>query len=376
MKSWADYNSSDDENEDDFLAPENNPPIPEAPLSPVGDGAKAGPLTGDGDVGESSNKKGSQQRPKKEFVLPERPPFTAFVGNLAFSVKNPDELGQRIAELTMERFGKEINVTASRVAIDRRDGKHKGFGYVEVESLDHLKAVLELDDGQSMVAGRPIHLDVAQAQSYQRSGSEVSRGSFASRSSSFGTGEIDASKFQGGRHVNKKGDSFRRQGSSSSDIPQQRPSLKLQPRRKDRDDQPKGSPSSNIFGGAKPRDGETWERGRSSVKVPEKEAKGQPPQGENKERRSSRSGGRSGGRGDRGRGSMKNVRQSSNTSRGNVHNNKKEQNKKEESRKAPTTKTLVVKAPTEKTNKTETEPPKKPVINKFAALNFDDSDEE
>lgn len=372
MKSWADYNSSDDENEDDFLAPENNPPIPEAPLSPVGDGAKSGPLTGDD---EGSNRKGSYQRPKKEFVLPERPPFTAFVGNLAFSVKNPDELGQRIAELTTERFGKEINVTASRVAIDRRDGKHKGFGYVEVETLDNLKVVLELDDGQSMVAGRPIHLDVAQAQSYQRSGSDLSRGSFANRSSSFGTGEIDASKFQGGRHLNKKGP-FRRQGSSSSDIPQQRPSLKLQPRRKDRDNQSKGSSSSNIFGGAKPRDEGTWERGRSSVKLTEKEEKGQSSQGGNNERRASRSGGRGGGRSDRGRGSMKNVRQSSNTSRGSAPNNKKEQNKKDESSKASTAKATVVKAPTVKTNKTDTSPPNKSVINKFAALNFDDSDEE
>lgn len=222
-----------------------------------------------------------------------------------------------------------------------------------------------------MVSGRSIHLDVAQAQSYQRSGSDFSRGSFANRSSSFGTGEIDASKFQGGRHVNKKG-SFRRQGSSSSDLPQQRPSLKLQPRRKDREGQPTSGSSSDIFGGAKPRDEETWERRRSSVKELEKDDKTHPPTGGDNERRPSRSGGRGGGKGDRGRGSTKNVRQSSNTSRGSGSRGKKEQNKKEDTRKAQTAKAPLAKTPSEKTTKPESAGPS----NKFAALGFYDSDEE
>ena len=74
-----------------------------------------------------------------------------------------------------------------------------------------LKAVLELDDGQSMIAGRPIHLDVAQAPSRggQSSGRSNSFGGQqqSSRSNSFGPdsgGGVDGSKFQGGRH-NKQG---------------------------------------------------------------------------------------------------------------------------------------------------------------------------
>ena len=73
-------------------------------------------------------------------------------------------------------------------------------------SLEELKI-----DGQSMIAGRPIHLDVAQAPS--RGGQSSGRSnSFAgqqqsSRSNSFGPdsgGGVDGSKFQGGRH-NKQG---------------------------------------------------------------------------------------------------------------------------------------------------------------------------
>ena len=114
---WAD--SSDDEDEA-FFAPQNNPPVPDTESEEEPE-PEPEPIV----------------RPKKEFVMPENPPFTAFIGNLAFSVKEGDELGRKISELVKTRFGKEITVTASRVALDRRENnKHKGFGYVEVETVD------------------------------------------------------------------------------------------------------------------------------------------------------------------------------------------------------------------------------------------------
>lgn len=117
---WAD--SSDDEDEA-FFAPENNPPEPDTESEP------------------EPEPEPEPVRPKKEFVMPENPPFTAFVGNLAFSVKEGDELGRKISDLVKTRFGKEITVTASRVALDRRENnKHKGFGYVEVETVDDVSS--------------------------------------------------------------------------------------------------------------------------------------------------------------------------------------------------------------------------------------------
>jgi translation initiation factor 4B len=119
---WAD--SSDDE-DDSFFDPEHNPPVPGAEEEQEQEPSLAGDE--------------EQEEPEpKQFVLPDRPPYTAFVGNLAFSVTEPDQLGHFVKGLVQERFQSEIVITASRVATDRQTGKPKGFGYVEVETLDQV----------------------------------------------------------------------------------------------------------------------------------------------------------------------------------------------------------------------------------------------
>lgn len=122
---WAD--SSDDEDEN-YFAPENNPPVPNDEPSQDDDY--------DDHEGDEPPASG---RARKDFILPEYPPYTAFIGNLAFSVKDPQELADKISQLVKTRFGEDIVITAQRVAIDWKDNnKHKGFGYVEVETLEHV----------------------------------------------------------------------------------------------------------------------------------------------------------------------------------------------------------------------------------------------
>jgi hypothetical protein len=153
-----------------------------------------------------------------------------------------------------------------------------------------LKSVLKLDDGKSSIAGRIIHLDVAQP-----SNNTISRQ--PSRTNSFTGGSndpaIDGSKFQGGRYNRQSSKTYRRRESSdsirssgsnhntSASAPAssavgnlgERPALKLQPRRQSDNVVSTSSPpvsstqrssSSTIFGGAKPRDEDSWERRNSS----------------------------------------------------------------------------------------------------------------
>mmetsp|Transcript_28026 Transcript_28026/g.39600 ORF Transcript_28026/g.39600 Transcript_28026/m.39600 type:complete len:292 (-) Transcript_28026:1688-2563(-) len=156
--------------------------------------------------------------PRKDFKWPTEAPFTAYVGNLAYSIKAPDELSDKVKNLVKSKLGKDLQIVKSRIALDRQqNNRPKGFGYVELETLHDLKTLMQLADGTSHLSGRPLKLDVAASprQSSFRSAS----------SSSFGSsGEIDGSKFQGGKF--SRSGSFRRQSSGSTD----RPTLKLKPR--------------------------------------------------------------------------------------------------------------------------------------------------
>jgi RNA recognition motif-containing protein len=120
---WAD---SSDEEDEAFFAAEHNPPVPGAEEEEEHEPSLAG----------------DEEPPPKQFVLPDRPPYTAFVGNLAFSVTEPDQLGQDIAGLVQQRFQSDIVITASRVATDRQTGKPKGFGYVEVETVEQVSVAM------------------------------------------------------------------------------------------------------------------------------------------------------------------------------------------------------------------------------------------
>jgi hypothetical protein len=125
MKSWADHCSSDEESVDDVGGEQ----VEEQ----------------DEHHDEHHDDEEDLEMPAKAYDLPTGPPFTAFVGNLAFTVKEPDQLQAAIADAVKDRFGEQINMIGGRIATDRRDGdKHRGFGYVEVESLEQVRTVLLL----------------------------------------------------------------------------------------------------------------------------------------------------------------------------------------------------------------------------------------
>lgn len=69
--------------------------------------------------------------PREDLPLPTQPPYTAFIGNLAFDLTEQD----------LESFFGSLQVKNVKVIKDR-DDRPKGFGYVEFEGLDDLKGAL------------------------------------------------------------------------------------------------------------------------------------------------------------------------------------------------------------------------------------------
>ena len=150
MKSWADHCSSDEESLDDvgdmeeqlqnqtFDEKEEPAPQPEEVEAEAPAEEEAEEATK-----EQAPPQQEQEKPKERvYDFPDKPPFTAFVGNLSFNIKDPEELKAAIAEVAMARLNVQINVIGGRIATDRRDGKPRGFGYIEVETLDEVRTLL------------------------------------------------------------------------------------------------------------------------------------------------------------------------------------------------------------------------------------------
>ncbi|KAG7451010.1 uncharacterized protein BT62DRAFT_941657 [Guyanagaster necrorhizus] len=87
--------------------------------------------------------------PREDLPLPAAPPYTAFIGNLAFD----------LVESELEDFF-AANKPKSVKIIKDRDDKPKGFGYVEFEDLDGLKDALSRSG--SNFSGRTIRVSVAE----------------------------------------------------------------------------------------------------------------------------------------------------------------------------------------------------------------------
>lgn len=134
MKNWADHCSSDEESVDEIdqvaeqvqaqkLADE--PAATEEAVdtidaidpAPMEDAPPAGPRT---------------------YVFPDKPPFTAFIGNLAYSLKDPEELKEAVTKCAVDTLGQEIKILGARISFDRT-GKHRGFGYLELETLEEVR---------------------------------------------------------------------------------------------------------------------------------------------------------------------------------------------------------------------------------------------
>jgi hypothetical protein len=146
MKSWADHCSSDEE---DSVHDEEEAG---AGLADDADSSAHLPATAEEEVGggggASDGSRGAHHHAEKVYDFPDRPPFTAFVGNLAFTIKEPTQLQQAVADAVRGRFGQNVDVIGGRIAFDRVDpNKHRGFGYVEVDTLEQVgRSELSLRD--------------------------------------------------------------------------------------------------------------------------------------------------------------------------------------------------------------------------------------
>lgn len=87
--------------------------------------------------------------PREDLPLPTAPPYTAFVGNLAFDLSESD----------MEEFFGPSKIKSVKIIKDREE-KPKGFGYIEFEELDGLKDALAKTG--SNFSGRTIRVSVAE----------------------------------------------------------------------------------------------------------------------------------------------------------------------------------------------------------------------
>jgi len=87
--------------------------------------------------------------PREDLPLPTQPPYTAFVGNLAFDLTERD----------LESFFDGLKTKSVKVIKDR-DERPKGFGYVEFEELEDLKGALTKTG--STLAGRTVRVSVAE----------------------------------------------------------------------------------------------------------------------------------------------------------------------------------------------------------------------
>jgi RNA recognition motif-containing protein len=338
MKNWADHCSSDDESFDEILY---NSDLDE-------------PLEENGDGGHEED---FPPPPKKEYDWPSEPPFTAYVGNLSYKLSEPAMLAEGIVKLAKDQLKTDVTIVDSRLARNRQgedQERHRGFGYIQFETLEQLKAVVE-GLGGFKLAGRPIQLDTAN-QSYVGARKNNSQRDNNRRQSN-NRDAPDGSKFRGGRFSGNKDNN---RGGSESEVPAQRTSLKLQPRSKKTEENGGGS-ASNIFGSGKAR-AEGSGRGKSETEKSGGSQDRMGPRGgkdnnkDNKDRRNSGRGGGAGrGRRDGGRGKKADGKQ-----------------KEEKANDQPVPK--PVEKPAEKPAEKPKSKPAAP-INKFAALDFgSDSD--
>ncbi|EJU04545.1 hypothetical protein DACRYDRAFT_20254 [Dacryopinax primogenitus] len=93
----------------------------------------------------------SRYPPREELPLPDKPPYTAFLGNLAYDLTDAD----------IEEYFSPHKLVSVKI-IKERDERPKGFGYVEFEDLEGLKAGLERS-GRSL-NNRVVRVSVAEAQ--------------------------------------------------------------------------------------------------------------------------------------------------------------------------------------------------------------------
>ena len=124
MKSWADHCSSDEDTDDNYSVEDEDDEQQEAEEQTF-------------DAAFSEKVQVDQQQ---QYNFPDRPPFTAFVGNLSFDIQEASQLQQALADVVLDRLGERVNILGGRISYDRdsNNRQHRGFGYVELETLEQV----------------------------------------------------------------------------------------------------------------------------------------------------------------------------------------------------------------------------------------------
>jgi len=187
--------------------------------------------------GEHQNYRRNERPPREPVPLPTQPPFTAFIGNLSFEVRE-DNL--------FNFFGSDCKVLNVRLLSNKETNKSKGFGYVEFEDLESLKTALSRN-GEAFFE-RQLRIDVAEAKPEERSPAWKNRSDRSKPYRSYPSNNF---------HRANSGDIEEQQEQQES---RERPKINLKPR-SDNSPKPANEPDSayqsakfNPFGEAKPRD--------------------------------------------------------------------------------------------------------------------------
>ena len=80
---------------------------------------------------------------------------TLYVGNISYSMKE---------EELRKAFGQFVEVVSVKVIIDKRTGKSKGYGFVEMDSEASAEEALKNMNGKEL-AGRNVKVNKANSQS-------------------------------------------------------------------------------------------------------------------------------------------------------------------------------------------------------------------
>jgi hypothetical protein len=466
VKNWADHDSSDEE---DLTPEERQVQIPLVNPIDVRLHAELPSKTNthyndrDGDGGDNQHHHGNHHHdnhdnhhppPARTYDFPTEPPFTVYVGNVAYNMTEANELGDALTDVAKARLGLDITVVNARIMMERQNNnggggggggggaggggdkpRHRGFGYVEVETLEMLTKLMELNDGETFMAGRKIQVDTANLAGGKGRGGgggggggrgggnrDRDRGDRSRNSNTFGPPDAsgaDGTMFRGGR-FNNQGPGGGRGGGGPEGVgasrgpPGERPKLKLQSRSKPKETEGGGGAggagseqatpgASSIFGAAKPRDEQSWTERRkadpsaaTSTSSSSVEKKREPRgAGRGEGRGGGRGEGRGGGRGEgRGGGGRAGERGAGRGGRGAGRGDKKEhgkdkdfkEHKKEHTKDSKDDWSRAKKGegkPVDEKKKTAAPPaipePVKPaekvVVNKFAALDMDSDSE-
>jgi hypothetical protein len=142
-KSWADCSSDEEDYSSDDAAEDED----EEQETLEATALEKLQINNDGEnlLNNSGPGQGQQQSSIREYDYPDRAPFNAFVGNLSYDISEVSHLQQALADVVHDRLKENISIIGAKICYDRNSGdnrQHRGFGYVELETLEEVSECL------------------------------------------------------------------------------------------------------------------------------------------------------------------------------------------------------------------------------------------